>query len=239
MDTENIQKDLFLKLKKTHNFILGPCDTDSISLCKNDYSSFTQEEQNSLIEEINSLLPEYIQYAHDGYFDTVVIVKAKNYVLRTLDGKVKIKGSALKATMKENALKEFINKVIYCFLEGKQDTIVNIYNEYVKEILNLQDITRWTSKKNITSKVMDPQRTNEQKILDAIEDSEYVEGDKCFVFFDVEDKLVLQEHWNNNHNVVKLLKKLYDTVCIFKLILDIKQFTNYSLKRQFEKSKML
>ena len=48
------------------------------------------------------------------------------------------------------------------------DKSVAIINEYIKEIFNVTDISRWCSRKTITENVLNPERTNEQKILDAI-----------------------------------------------------------------------
>ena len=85
----------------THNFILGPVDTDSISICKPAGAPFTEEEMQSLLDEINSYFPEHIKYADDGYFPRCVALKAKNYIL--YDGKkIKIKGSSLKASTKSS-----------------------------------------------------------------------------------------------------------------------------------------
>lgn len=102
----------------SYNFILGPVDTDSISFCKPDMSPFTEEEQEALLQEINEQMPELVKYAHDGYFKTIVVVKAKNYVLDDGDD-VKIKGSGLKGTMKEKALRELMERVINVLLEDE------------------------------------------------------------------------------------------------------------------------
>ena len=50
-------------------------------------------------------------FRSDGYFDTIIVLKAKNYILCN-NGKIKYKGSALKDPKKELALKEFIDKII-------------------------------------------------------------------------------------------------------------------------------
>ena len=91
-------------------------DTDSISFCKPDHSPFTEEEQQNLLNELNSLYPEKIKWDHDGIYDVVVIVRAKNYILKK-DGKVIKKGSALKSSKTEPKMKEFINEIIEVLLE--------------------------------------------------------------------------------------------------------------------------
>ena len=75
---------------RKYNYILGPIDTDSVSFSKPDGSPFTEEEQHSLLNEINNLMPKKIRYSHDGYFKTVVVLKAKNYILEDQNGKLKL-----------------------------------------------------------------------------------------------------------------------------------------------------
>lgn len=222
-----------------YNFILGPCDTDSVSICKPDGSHITEQERENLLIELNKLMPEHIQWDDDGYFPSVLAVKAKNYVLKDEDGKVKIKGSALKVPMKEAALREFVNKIIDSFMNDKQNDIPTLYNNYVNEIYNLKDISRWVSKKNITSNVLNAERTNEQKVLDAIEDTDYVEGDRCFMYFTNDKALKLQEKWSNDHDPLVLLKKLYNTLVTFETVLDITKYPNYSLKKNLNEGRII
>src|SRR5271165_328080 len=95
----------------SHNFKIANGDTDSISFCKDTGETFSEEEQHILLEELNSLFPPSIHWEHDGIFERVLVLKSKNYVLLN-NGKLKIKGSAIKAPLKEPALKEFIKIVL-------------------------------------------------------------------------------------------------------------------------------
>lgn len=216
---------------KTHNFILGPCDTDSISFCKPDFSEFTEQEQQQLIDEINSQMPGFIRYAHDGYFKSAIVLKAKNYCL--FDGKKKkIKGSALKSSSKEPVFKEFMDTFVELLLESATtDQLLNLYKLYVNKILNITDIKDYCSKKTVTEKVLNPERTNEQKVLDAIKGKGYSLGDKVYLYFDVNDVLKERSDWKQDHNEKKLLERLFKTVKIFENVIDMSKFINYSLKK--------
>lgn len=212
-----------------YNFTLVNLDTDSLSLCKNDGSEFTKEEQVSILKQLNSLMPEKISWEDDGYYPKVVIVRAKNYIL--YDGEdIKIKGSGLKASMKEPALKEFINKIIDCFVFDKQDQILDIYYSYVREVFNVKDIYRWSSKKTLTSSVLNPERTTEQKILDAVQGLGLQEGDKFHVYFTMDDKLKVPDQWTNDHCPETLLEKLYKTMEVFSSIYDMTKIPKFHLK---------
>jgi DNA polymerase elongation subunit (family B) len=212
-------------------FKLVNADTDSITICKPDGSPFSEEEQKKYLEQLNALFPSTISWEDDGYYKKVVVLKAKNYITQTQKDKVKIKGSALKATSKSPAMKEMINRIIQSILDNKND-FQDIYHEYIKEACNVKDIKRWSSRKTISEKTLNSQRTNESKIRDAIEGTEIVEGDRCWLYFDKDDNLKLAEQFDGNYNVDKLLQNCYDTIWVFESILDCDTlFKNFKLKR--------
>lgn len=241
MEKESQQAGIYSN-SKTHNFRLGPVDTDSVSLVKQDGSPFSEEEQYSLIAEINALMPKMIQYAHDGYFQKCVALKAKNYVL--YDGvKIKTKGSALKAKIKAPALQEMIKKTIetMCYTETKEeayDALVLLYVSYVKEassISTAEEIRRWSARKTFSSTMKDSIRTNETKAMDALKDSKYVEGDRFHVFYLPDDSLCLTEKFTGEYNKSRLFKNIYDTIGVFDTVLPVKElFLNYSLKKNLK-----
>lgn len=216
-----------------NNFQLNIIDTDSVSFCKQDGSFFTIEERKKLIKEINDLSPEFMQWSDDGYYKKVIALKTKNYVLQKEDGKVIFKGGCFKDQKKEPKLRQFMKDIINEVLEERYNYI-SVYNRYRDEILNITDITPWCSKKTLTLKVLEGSRLNETKLMDALSDSEYVEGDKMYVFYLQDDTLCLKENFKGEYNRKRLLKRLYDTVKIFSGIIDISQFTNYSLKKNLK-----
>jgi len=228
-----------IEWSEQNGYTLVNCDTDSVSICRKDHSFIPEEERITILDRINALFPEKIKWEDDGYYLTFVVVKAKNYIL--WDGKkLKYKGSAIKATQKEPALKEYIKKIIDVILnETDNDQLYSrcqqVYNKYVTEIMNVLDIKRWVHKKTITDKVLKNTRTNEAKVRDAIEGTEYVEGDKIFLYFKEDGNLSLVERYNKDHDKAKLLEKLYKTTLTFETILPIKElFKNYSLVRNFK-----
>lgn len=115
--------------------------------------------------------------------------------------------------------------------DDQKNKLISIYSEYVKEIKNVTDIKRWASKKTVTSKVLTSERTNELNVKNALEGTDYAEGDKVYMYYDINDKLKLVEQFNNDYSKVRLLKKLFETSKLFDTILDKSLFVNYSLKR--------
>lgn len=212
----------------THNFLLSNCDTDSVMFCKPDGVEFSIEEQEDLLKELNSLFPKRIHFEHDGLFSRVLVLKAKNYVL--WDGKkLKIKGSALKASTKEKALKELIKEIIDSLLNERSD-LLEIYHRYIKECMNVKDITRWASRKTITEAVMNPERTNEQKVADALEGEEFQAGDRVYTYFKSDGSLELVKNFNGDYDQYKLMEKVYKTFQIFDSVIDLQDFIKYHLK---------
>lgn len=211
-------------------------DTDSIMVGKPDGSPFSDVEQKQLLTELNSQFPENIRFEEDGYFSSVIILKAKNYILQDQKGKVKTKGSALRDQKKEKGLREMMNRMIEVMLKPEMPVdkalLTEIYMEYVKEIVDVKDITRWCTKKSYSQAVETSTRTNETKVKDAIQGTDYKIGDKLFLFYKEDDTLCLIEKFSGDYSKVRLLKRLFDTVKIFANVIEVKElFINYSLKK--------
>ena len=116
-------------------------------------------------------------------------------------------------------------------LKDRHDQFFYLYNHYVHKILNIKDITGWCTKKTITDKVLNPKRTNEQKVLDAIQGVHVQEGDKIYVFFKEDGSLCLRENFDEDYDEIALLKKLYKTTEVFSNLLSMGIIPDYSLTR--------
>lgn len=225
------------KIGKGMGYKLVNVDTDSFSYTTG--KKLTDEEFKEDIKEINKLYKDGIIWEDDGRYKVVVVVKAKNYALIDYTNKSSptIKGSALKASMKENALKEMNKELLNHYLTGNKDLTFEIYNKYCSEVLQKDlDISRWASKKTVTKAVLNPERTTEQKIYDIIEGKNYQEGDKIRVYFtlpneDGEELLKLEENFNGDHSRITLLNKIYKTLEVFEKVIDISLIPDYNLKR--------
>lgn len=216
-----------------HNFVIVNGDTDSISFKKQDEKPFTEEEQAVLLTEINSYLPANIIFKNDKHYRRVIVFKAKNYVLD--DGKkVKIKGSALKGSKKEPALKDFTREVIDLLLKDRKEQVLFAYIKKCNEIRSLKDITPWCFKVTVTKKVLDPQATFQKKIKDAIGNTPVSEGDKVYMFFKPDGSLCLRENFTGEFDEKVLLGKLRDTLDVFGNVFDVDLFPDLTLRRNSE-----
>lgn len=216
------------------NFKVVACDTDSVFFKKEDESPFTEEEIEKYLAEVNSIQPEKIRWELNGEFSKLITLKAKNYIM--WDGvKPKYKGSALKSSTLEPALKEFISEIINAILNDNTD-YTSIYNKYVKEINDIKDIRRWSSKKTLSATTYKSDRANETKIINAIIGSEYSEGDRIYTYYLLNEDLALAENFKGEYNRKIYYGKLYCATERFSTIMNTKElFPNYALKRNQSK----
>jgi hypothetical protein len=89
----------------------------------------------------------------------------------------------------------------------------------------------WCTKHTLTKAVLTNDRPNEVRIRNALKNKPMQEGDKFFLFFKSDTERCLLEDFDGVYSVDSLLKKLYDTLCIFETILDLTNFKNYKLVR--------
>lgn len=214
----------------SYDFQIVNADTDSISI--SDGHEMDEDLRKEILKAINELYPAKIKWEDDGYYPSVLVLKAKNYALKDIKGKVKIKGSALKSSKIEKALKELMDKIVNFFLDGKESELLNIYHNYIKEVYNVEDISRWSSKITVTEAVLNAGRTREKKMLEAIQGNDIQMGNKFWVYSTIDDKLKLQENWSNDHNPIQLSKRVYNTLEIFENILNLTNFPKYHLKNK-------
>lgn len=217
-----------------HDFILAACDTDAFTVCKKDQSEFSKEELEKLTEELNSFFDNGITWDFEFCIPRFIVLKAKNYIM--YDGEsIKLKGSSLKSSTMEPKLKEFNSEIINAMVFDLGG-YVEIYNKYINEVLNLQDIKPWASKKTISSKTLENDRTNEVKIRTAFKGTEYVEGDRIYLYYKEDGSLCLAENFKQDHDKKKLLEKLYKCTKRFETVLDVKTlFPNYALVKSYKK----
>lgn len=218
----------------SHEFELVGGDTDGLAFRKKDHSPFTKEEQDSLLADLNNRMDTLIKWENDGVFNKQIVVKTKNYILVDSDNKVKIKGSALKASMKEKALKRFVGEIIDILVKHDDnfvDYIYPLYFKYANEILNLKEINDWCSKHTITKAVLTGQATTQTRVRNALKGRPVQEGDKVYQYVRSNGERALMEDFDGIYCIDSLFGKLYDTLSIFKTIINIKDYPNLTLKK--------
>lgn len=181
-EKENYEWVLGDKVSEGKGFTLVNSDTDSIS-----YAGSTGNFKDE-VNELNSLYPDLIKFEEDGEFSKVIVVRAKNYVLVDMKGKVKIKGSSITDQKKEPILTKFLKESIDSLLSDNKD-LSSLYNQYCREAMHITNIKDWCVKKTVTKSLLHPERANEQKPADAIAEAikhkviaGIQEGDKIYLY---------------------------------------------------------
>ena len=218
---------------KSYNFELISCDTDAITICKQDMGTFNKEEIFKLTKELNSLFPDGIGWEFEFNAPVMIVLKAKNYLVVDEKGKWKIKGSALKSSTLEPALKDMIHKMLKALVDDRQEELSVIYLEMIRNIRDRNiDIKQWAKKMQLSPTTFNSTRSNETKVVDAIKGTDYKSGDRIYVYPAEGDILRLLEHFNNDYDQDKFYKKVFKATERFASILPVKEmFVNYSLKR--------
>lgn len=227
---------------KGKGFTIVNCDTDSISYSAPEEFQWSEKIRKELIDDLNSLYPNRIRFEDDGFYQTVIVFKAKNYAM--YDGKkLKTKGSALKDAKKEIALKTMQLEMIWSIINNQPESnLIDIYNKYVKKVrdgISRDEIKSWCSKKTLTEKIWSSERANESKVKDAIEGTEYKESDKIWTYFRQDGSLGLMENYNFDYDHTKMYEKVFKSINIFENVLPINLFNNYKLKKNLDKIPLL
>lgn len=217
----------------SYSFNITYLDTDAISFTKPDMSPFSKDEQHALVAEINALLPEHIKFSHDGYMPALVVLKTKNRFYLTEDKKIKIKGSSLRSSKIEPAIAKYHKRCVDALLGLTDEKVPGIYLEECRKLATLETVEDWASRKALSEKTFNSTRKNEKSLRDAVSGSGAVVGDRVQVYFDVNNNLKLVEKYdpqNPDHNLPRLLKKLYTSSKLFDTVLpDFKDRVNYGL----------
>ena len=231
-----------------NNLILAKVDTDAMSVCKPDQSPWTKEEELKFVEYINSQFPELIRWESEGTYEKLLVLKTKNYVFYS-EGKKKIKGSALTDSKRSKIYLQFMEDIVDYLLTDRADQINDLYKKYIKQAINIQDIHPWCKKVTITDKILNCKghhklskeqlkakglRSNETKVYDALKGKHVQEGDKIYVYFQEDRTLALDSDFDGKYSKPDMLKGLHSCLKVFKNVLDIDQFVNYSLKKNYK-----
>jgi DNA polymerase, archaea type len=89
---------------------------------------------DGLYRELAATLPMGIEVEFDARYAAMFSYKAKNYALLSEDGKLSIKGAALKSRGLEKFQRVFIERAVRALLEGKPETIPAMHNEFAKAL---------------------------------------------------------------------------------------------------------
>lgn len=116
-------------------------DTDGIYFVSPENMS-----KDVLEKKVSEKLPSGIYLEFDADYPAMFSYKSKNYALLTVDGKIKLTGSALRSRSLEPFQRQYIEAVCRELLNGTPENIRNIYQQLHKNIsdgtIPLYDLTK-------------------------------------------------------------------------------------------------
>ncbi|MCM2357760.1 MAG: DNA polymerase II, partial [Geobacteraceae bacterium] len=92
------------------------------------------EPDEALVRELSRTLPAGIEVELDGRYRAMFSYKMKNYALLGHDGRITVKGSALKSRGMERYLRDFMQEAIRLLLSGEGEKVEELYRSYLDEL---------------------------------------------------------------------------------------------------------
>ena len=208
-------------------------DTDSIKYHHPD-RLIDEAEAEVNTAEVNALFPKGIKWDDEGIYKVFVVVKSKNYIMVDSNDKVKLKGSSMKSSKLEPSLKAMQKDIIDMLIGRNNESIYQIYERHSKDAAKIRDIKPWSSRKTISERTVNSARKNERLLIEALSGEQYQLGDKFEFYYTRDGVLKLSSKYdpqNPDHDVKRILGKLYKTCQVFSNVTESDQLSNYTLAK--------
>jgi len=106
----------------------------------------SEEAEKALVQRISQKLPEGIEVELDGRYRSMFAYKTKNYALQGYDGRIIVKGSALRSRGMEPYLREFLREIIELLLAGKAAMVDPLFDNYAARLRSRQLDVAWVAR---------------------------------------------------------------------------------------------
>jgi DNA polymerase I len=104
------------------------------------------EQEQALVRRISEGLPAGIEVELDGRYLSMFAYKTKNYALLEYDGRIIIRGSALKSRGIERYLRDFMREMITMLLGGDSAGVEQLYANHVTRLRSRDLNVAWISR---------------------------------------------------------------------------------------------
>lgn len=181
----------------------------------------TEEEESALIRDVSRDMPLRIRLAHDGRYQRMLSLKQKTYALIDFDGKLVMKGSALRSRRMEPCLQVFLKDATRHFLEDDRDAARERYFLLARAVqerkLEPREFSQWQMLREGTidahPRLRDLLRANPGR---------WRYGDRIEIYERQDGTLGLAEDYDRDENVQVLLRHLRDAALRFEPIFESK-----------------
>ncbi|WP_318258387.1 hypothetical protein [Geobacter anodireducens] len=120
-----------------------------------------EEAEAALVRALSATLPAGIEVELAGRYRAMFSYKAKNYALLGHDGRITVRGSALRSRGIERYLREFMGEMIRLLLTDEAQKVPGLYEEYVRRIREHRFPVEWLAR---TETLGESPATYQQKV---------------------------------------------------------------------------
>ncbi len=169
------------------------------------------------VDHLGQTLPPGIRLSHDGRFRAMLSLKIKTYALLTYDGRVILKGSALRSRRMEPCFRAFIDTAARAFLEGKPEAAREAYFQLGERIrqrqLDLSEFLQWALMNEETVKVQPRLKRLTQRLGISPRG-----GDRLEIYERQDGELAVRDEYAGDENLGYLLRRLHETAARFRAL---------------------
>ncbi|MDP6037753.1 MAG: DNA polymerase domain-containing protein, partial [Candidatus Latescibacteria bacterium] len=181
----------------------------------------TKAGEHELIEKISATLPNGIHLSHDGRYQGMVSLKAKNYILVDYNGDLSIVGSSLRSRRDERIFRQFIAQLAPLLVNDNREAASETYLALARKLqegeILPEDFCRW---ERVTKKTFS--NPNLRRLAAAAEGCKI--GEKIAVYQRENGSLARIEHFTHDEDRGYLLRRLHDMAERFHVLFDDIQF---------------
>lgn len=177
-------------------------DTDGI------YFQYMPELKDSIKDLPKQLnLKPWITVEVESFFDSMLSIKMKNYVLKK-DGKIIYHGNSIRSRRDEGFGKLFLKEIIELLFDDRFLDIIEVYKHYQTMILNQSFEPQLLAKRErITNKVFESNM--KRRLLEAVKQTDLVEGDYIEIYQNNKGEYAPISQINYDEDIFYYLSRLY------------------------------
>ncbi len=184
-------------------------DTDGVYFRPPDAVT-TEAAELEFVESVGAALPAGIRLAHDGRFARMLSLKQKTYALLHYDGKMTLKGSALRSRRMERCFRTFIQDAAAGFMQDERDRVRDDYFALAERIqtrtLPPEQLAQWTMLNRATI----AKQPKVQRLLEAFP-NRWRYGERVDIYERQDGQLAFLDDFDRDENIPYLLRRLRDS----------------------------
>lgn len=177
----------------------------------------SEDDERRYIDKVASQLPRGIRLGHDGRYQAMLSLRMKTYGLLSYDGKISLKGSALRSRKMEPCFRQFLQVAARGFMTGDRDTVRDAYFTLGERIrlrtLDIEEFIQW-SMLNAETIASQPRL---KRLIDRV-NPRPKPGDRLEIYERQDGELALRQEYASDESIPYLLRRLHETAGRFETL---------------------